>query len=224
WSIQIDPRDPKPHVNLGSIYINIKDFESAISHLQQAIAIDPEHSSLAHNLLGAAYLEKKMLVPAEKELHTALEMRPRIPDVHYNLGLLYEEKGDRESAIKEYKKEIEIHPHAYPAHFNLALLYGKMGMLREQVHKLQDAIDSNKKYAQAYLFLAKAYLDLNENYEEAIDLAKKGLKLDPEAESAPLGHYILADIYGRLGRQEDYNSELQKGRALQKKIKGSKTD
>ncbi len=223
-SIQIDPRDPKPHVNLGSVYIGTKDFESAISHLQQAIAIDPEHSSMAHNLLGAAYLKKKMLVPAEKELHTALEMRPRIPDVHYNLGLLYEEKGDRESAIKEYKKEIEIHPHAYPAHFNLALLYGKMGMLREQVHKLQDAIDSNKKYARAYLFLAKAYLDLNENYEEAIDLAKKGLKLDPEAESAPLGHYILADIYGRLGRQEDYNSELQKARALEQKIKDSKTD
>ncbi|TET66638.1 MAG: hypothetical protein E3J56_14105 [Candidatus Aminicenantes bacterium] len=95
-------------------------------------------------------------------------------------------------------------------------------MLREQVHKLQDAIDSNKKFARAYLFLAKAYCDLNENYEEAIDHAKKGLKLDSEADSAPLGHYILADIYNRLGRHEDYSSELQKGKLLEKKIKSLK--
>lgn len=220
--VQLDPRDPKPHVNLGEIYIDIKDFDKAISHLQQAIAIDPEHSSLAHNLLGAAFLEKKMLEPAEKELLKALEMRPRIPDAHYNLGLLYEEKGDLNRAVQEYKKEIEIHPHAYPAHFNLALLYRKMGLPREQIRELQEAIDSNKKFARAYLFLAKAYLDMNENYEEAISLAKKGLELDPEAESAPLGHYVLADIYNRLGRQEDYSSELQKGRALEQKIKGSR--
>jgi len=220
-SLQLDSRDPKPHVNLGGIYSDLKDFDKAIVHLEEAIAIDPEHSSLAHNLLGAVYLAKKMLEPAEKELFTALEMRPRIPDAHYNLGLVYEEKGSQEMAMAEYKKELEIHPNAYPAHFNLALLYGKRGLLREQVGALQKAINTNEKYARAYLFLAKAYLDLNENYEEAITLAKKGLELDPEAESAPLGHYVLADIYSRLGRQKDYSSELQKGKALEKKIKGT---
>jgi superkiller protein 3 len=151
-------------------------------------------------------------------------MRPRIPDAHYNLGLLYEEKGDLNEAMEEYKKEIEIHPRAYPAHFNLALLYRKMGLLRDQVRELREAIDSNKKYARAYLFLAKAYCDLNENYDEAISLVKKGLELDPEADSAPLGHYILADIYNRLGRHEDYSSELKKGKLLDKKINSKKNN
>ena len=124
--------------------------------------------------------------------------------------------------MEEYKKEIEIHPRAYPAHFNLALLYRKMGLLQDQVRELRKAIDSNKKYARAYLFLAKAYSDLNENYDEAINLAKKGLELDPEADSAPLGHYVLADIYNRLGRHEEYALELQKGRSLEKKINNLK--
>jgi tetratricopeptide (TPR) repeat protein len=163
-----------------------------------------------------------MLERAEKELLQALEMRPRIPDAHYNLGLLYEEKGDPKRAMEEYKKEIEIHPGADPAHFNLALLYGKLGLLREQVYELKEAIDANQGFARAYLFLAKSYLDLNENFEEAMGLAKKGLELDPEAESAPLGHYVLADIYNRLGRRAEYSAELQKGRALEQKIKGSK--
>lgn len=219
---QIDSRDPKPHVNLGEIYTEIKEYDNAIAHLEQAIAIDPEHNARAHNLLGSVYLEKKMLEQAEEELRIALKMRPRIPDAHYNLGLLYEKKGDLKEAMEEYKKEIEIHPNAHPAHFNLALLYRKKGLLRDQVRELREAIDSNKNFARAYLFLAKAYCDLNENYDEAISLAKKGLELDPEADSAPLGHYILADIYNRLGRHEDYSSELQKGKLLEKKINSSK--
>ena len=221
-AVQLDPRDPKPHVNLGEVFLETKDLDKAISHFEEAISIDPEHSSLAHNNLGAAYLEKKMLDRAETEILKALELRPRIPDAHYNLGLLYEEKGEPTRAMEEYKKEIEIHPGAHPAHFNLALLYGKMGRLREQVQELEEAIKVEKGFARAYLFLAKTYLDLNENFEEAIRLAKRGLELEPEAESAPLGHYVLADIYNRLGRWADYSSELQKGRALEQKLKGSK--
>jgi len=221
-ALQLDPRDPKPYVNLGEIYLGTKDLDQAIASFEQAISIDPEHGSLAHNSLGAAFLEKKMLGRAEQEILKALEMRPRIPDAHYNLGLLYEEKGDIERAIEEYKKEIEIHPAAHPAHFNLAILYGKTGRLREGIQELQRAIDADESFARAYLFLAKAHLDLNENFAEAIRLAKKGLELEPEAESAPLGHYVLADIYDRLGRRAEYSAELEKGRVLERKIKGSK--
>jgi tetratricopeptide (TPR) repeat protein len=218
-AIQLDPKDSKPHVSLGEVFLETKNLDKAIAHFEEAISIDPEHSSLAHNNLGAALLEKKRLEQAETELLRALEMRPRIPDAHYNLGLLYEERADPKRAMEEYKKEIEIHPGAHPAHFNLALLYGKMGLLQEQVYEFKEAIKTEKGFARAYLFLAKAYLDLNENFEEAIDLAKKGLELDPEAESAPLGHYVLADIYNRLGRWADYSTELQKGRELEQKIK-----
>ena len=66
-------------------------------------------------------------------------------------------------------------------------------------------------------------MDLNENYDEAINLAKKGLELEPEAESAPLGHYVLADIYNRLGRAAEYVAEVEKGKALEQKLKKTKT-
>ncbi|MEW5901600.1 MAG: sulfatase-like hydrolase/transferase, partial [Acidobacteriota bacterium] len=171
--IQLDPRDPRPFVNLGEIYLELKDFDQAISNLEQAISLDPEHSSQAHNLLGAAYLEKKMPEPAKREILKALEMRPRIPDAHHNLGLLYEERGMPEKAIEEYKQEIEIHPAAHPAHFNLALLYGKAGDIRSEIAHLREAIKHNPKFARAYLFLAKAYLELSENFGEAVSLAKK---------------------------------------------------
>lgn len=217
--MQLDPRDYKPSLNLGEIYLEMKELDKAISYLQKAIDLEPERSATAHNLLGGAYLEKKMLEQAEMEIRKALEMRPRIPDGHYNLALLYEEKEEFNKALEEYKKEIEIHPAAHPAHFNLGRLYGKMGFLHEQVKHLKQAIKHKEDFANGYLFLAKAYLDLNKNFDEALRLAKKGLELAPESEYAPLAHYILADIYNRLGQTDKYNEELQKGRKLQQKLK-----
>jgi len=220
--IQLDPRDPKPYVNLGEMYCDARELDKAIVHLQKAIEVDPAHSAVAHNLLGSAYLYGKRLDEAEREIARSLEMRPRIPDAHYNLGLLYEQKRDIPRAIEEYAKEIEIHPAAYQAHFNLALVYARQGRAGEEVAELQAAIQANKGFARSYLFLAKAYVDLNENFDEAIRLAKKGLDLEPEADSAPLGHYVLADIYNWLGRPDEYAAELEKGRALERKFRKSR--
>ncbi|MCK4431168.1 MAG: sulfatase-like hydrolase/transferase [Candidatus Aminicenantes bacterium] len=216
--MQLDPRDYKPPMNLGDIYLEMKDIDKAVPFLQQAIDLEPERSSKAHNLLGAVYLEKKMLEQAELEIKKALEMRPRIPDAHYNLALLYEEKKEIDKAVEEYKKEIELHPAAYPAHFNLAKLYEKIGYLREGIKHFKEAIKYKKDFTNGYIYLAKAYLDLGENLDEAIHLAKKGLELGPESEYAPLAHYILADIYNRLGQTDKYYEELQKGRQLQQKL------
>jgi arylsulfatase A-like enzyme/Tfp pilus assembly protein PilF len=217
--IQMDPKDPKPYMNLGEISIDVGDIDAAISYFENAIAADPAHSAVAHNLLGSAYLEKKMLEPAEREIRRSLEMRPQMPDAHYNLGLLYEEKGDLRRAAEEYRKEIEIHTAAYPAYFNLALLCAKAGDRQGELENLKEAVKANPLYARGCLFLAKAYLDRDENFDEAIRLARKGLELEPEAESAPLGHYILADIFNRLGRLSEYRAELEKGQALEARIR-----
>jgi arylsulfatase A-like enzyme/Tfp pilus assembly protein PilF len=216
--MQLDPRDHKPAYNLGEIYMKMDDIDKAIFYLQKAIELEPERSSMAHNLLGSAYLEKKMLEQAEAEFNKALEMRLHIPDGHFNLALVYEERNELRQAIEEYKKEIELHPAAYPAHFNLAKLYVKMGNMQKGIEHFKEAIKHKKDFANGYLFLAKAYLDLGENFDEAILLSKTGLKLAPESEYAPLAHFILADIYNRLGQTDKYHEELRKGRQLQQKL------
>jgi len=168
---------------------------------------------------GAEQGLPEKIINKEREIRKSLEMRPQIPDAHYNLGLLYEEKGDLRRAAEEYRKEIEIHPGAYPAYFNLALLCAKTGDRQGEFDNFKEAVKANPRFARGHLFLAKAYLDRNENFDEAIRLALKGLELEPEAESAPLGHYVLADIYNRLGRLSEYRAELEKGQALEARIK-----
>jgi len=220
--MSLDPKDYKPFYSLGEIYMRMNNVDKAIFYLQQAVKLEPEHSSMAHHLLGTAYLEKKMFEQAEIEFKKALETYLHIPNGHFELALVYEEKNEPEKAIKEYKKEIELHPADYRAHFNLAKLYVRLGYMREGIQHFQEAINHKKDFANGYLFLAKAYLDLGEKFEEAILLAKKGLILAPQSEYAPLAHFILADIYNRLGQFSKSREEFRKGKELQQELENKK--
>ncbi len=48
-----------------------------------------------------------------------------------------------------------------------------------------------------------------------MELARTGLELDPGADMAPMGHYLLADIFTRLGQPEAAQRELATARALE---------
>ena len=83
--------------------------------------------------------------------------------------------------------------------------------MREHFEK---AIEVNEEFAIGYLYLAKFYLDTG-NLQKAQELAEKGIALGPEPSMAPLSHFILADVYNRLGRYHDAEREIQTAKRLQ---------
>jgi len=78
-------------------------------------------------------------------------------------------------------------------------------------------------FAIGYLYLAKAIMDGSRNLKEAVDIAKKGISLGPEPEYLPFGHFILADIYNRLGNFVMAEKELQKGKEIQTRNKAKQS-
>ena len=88
-----------------------------------------------------------------------------------------------------------------------------------QVEAYKKAIEINPNFAEGHLFLAKLYLDLNQTLDEAVRLARKGLELGPSSEYAPLGHYVIADVYAREGRIAESARQAALGRALEARIK-----
>jgi len=81
------------------------------------------------------------------------------------------------------------------------------------VERFMKTVEIVPDFSLGHLYLAKALMDSG-NLLSAIEHAKKGLSLKPPREYAPLGHFILADIYNRMGKFADAESEYQKGRAL----------
>jgi len=214
--IAIDPKDTKPHFHLGDLYELQGDLDEAIAHLRTAVTLDPE-SPAFHNNLGALYLKKKMYAEAEKEIRTALSFERSVPlqNAHFNLGLLHEERGEISLAIQEYQKEQETSPFNHKPDFNLGLLYTKTKELDKSIKEFESCIQKNEKFPDAYVFLAKANMDNGKDLIEAAELAEKGLSLNPEKNVAILGHFVLADIYNRLGRSAESRQHVERARQLQ---------
>ncbi len=221
--IAFDQRDTKPYLHLGGIYESKGELDEAQKYLESGVRMDPE-SPVFHNNLGAVYLKKNMLDDAEREIKAALNIQRHIPlrNAHFNLALLHEARGEIDLAISEYKKEQETVIFNYKPDYNLGLLYAKSKELDKAITEFQSCIQKKENFAEAYVFLAKAYMDKGENYSEAVTLGEKALKLKSEPSVTILAHFVLADLYNRLGEYDKSRHHVALGREMQEALSRGK--
>lgn len=159
---------------------------------------------------------------AESVLKDTLRLNAHVEGAHYLLAQIAEQRGERAGAEREYREEIRLYPWDYKARFNLALLLDQRDEHKEQVALLESIPRVAPEFSDVYFYLAKALLDTGDpgRFEEAIAAARKGLQLAPDSPSAPLGHYVLADVYRLQGRRTDAEREIEAGRKLEQKVAG----
>ncbi len=212
------PRNSRANFYLGDVYRRQGMYDEAIKYYKQGIEYDANSATLNAEL-GLGYYYQGLLSKAEQSLRRALERNPSIYTAHFTLALIYEKKGDFDSAIEEYKKEIENNPQGFKAYFNLGMIYGKRGDYSRQIELIKKSVELNSQFSEGYFYLAKAYLDTRDekHFQEAIEAATRGLQIAPDSPYAPLGHYVLVDIFNRQGKTEQARFHLQKARELEKR-------
>jgi arylsulfatase A-like enzyme/Tfp pilus assembly protein PilF len=217
--LELDPKNAQVHYEIAQIMIDRGQYPAAGDELRQALAVEPKMAA-ARNALGVVALNQGDLPLAEREIRQALEMKPDVRLAHFNLALLAEKRGNPQMAQAEYLRELELHPNNFKAAFNLGKLYEAQRRPAEQEAAYRKAIEVNPEFGEGYFYLAKLLLDQGRAFDEAVTLARKGLEVAPRSPYAPLGHYVLADLYSRLGRPGDAAAEAQRGRALERKTTG----
>jgi choline-sulfatase len=213
--MELDPKNAQIRYEAAQILIDGGNLDEAQRELTQALALEPTLAA-ARNALGVLALRRGDLAGAEREIRAAIAQKPDVRLAHYNLALLAEQQGDLPRAVAEYKQEIARHANSYKAAFNLGRLYEKTGDRPGQVAQYRMAIAMNPAFAEGFLFLAKLDLDLGQDLDEAVRLARRGIELDPAGEYAPLGHYVMADVFSRQGRHLDAELEAVRGQALER--------
>jgi len=217
--MELDPKDTKPLFHLADINLEKGELDKALRYLKSGSEINPE-SPILLNMLGAVYVEKEMYDEAENEIKRAMNIERSIPlsNAHFNLALIHEARSDYTQAILEYEKEQEVSPFNYKPDFNLGLLFSKMKDYERAYKEFKSCIEKKDDHADAYIFLAKTYMDSGRDLNEAVKLALEGLSLGPEKKSMVLGHFVLADIYNRLGNYSQYQHHLNKAQQLQQTL------
>jgi len=148
------------------------------------------------------------------KLRRAIELEPDLPGAHYHLAVSLESGGDIDGAESAYRGEIALDADNAQAHFNLGRLLGARNRGGDMVTHLEKAIEIEPGFAAGHLYLANAYLEQGE-MDRALRSAQRGIELDPEPALAPFGHFILADLYERMGRSADAARELALAQRLQ---------
>ena len=205
-------RDAQLYYLLGNMSYRRKSYDKAIGYFEQCLAENPRSAS-AHNGLAAIYITRDDLAKAEEHLKAALALNPRLQSVRYNMAQLLEKQNRFPEAADYYLQEIQDSAKSFKALFNLSRVYRLMGREEEEYDALQKTITVNPEFPVAYFYLARIHLNRGERYQEAIDLVKKGIDLKPEKTELPLGYFLLADLYNRVGDVLQSEEYARKGQA-----------
>lgn len=126
-AMTLDPKSTGSLVNLGTIYFNQRNFQTAESYYLKALEADPEYA-LAHFNLGNLYDELGRREKAIEHYTDALKSNPRYGDAHYNLALLYQTGGETMKAVLHWKAYLKLDPASSWA-----------AIARRELDKLKDA-------------------------------------------------------------------------------------
>jgi len=208
----VDPRNGRVLWQLADLFLRAGQPEKAEAVARDALArkVD-EHRFLLK--LGESQIEAHQFDQAEKSLLAALGRKADLDTARFNLGLVYEERGESDKAVAAYRGELEVNPKAFRAAFNLAKLLQKVGRREEAVPYFRKVVDLQPDFGTGQLYLAKALLDSGD-FEGALRWARSGLENKPEPGLAPLGHYVLADVYNRMGDTAKASREIAAARRL----------
>ncbi len=213
-SAVIEPRSGRAHFQLGDIYMQRGEAARAVEVLQRGLTLDIDRPPFLVKL-GEAYLTLKRFDEAEKVLKEAVALRADVPRGQYNLALVYEQRGDGAGARAAYEAEVAKNPKNYGAQFNLGKAMLAAGRVPEAIARFRGSVEAKPDFAEGYLYLSKALLDAG-NLPGATEAAKQGLALKPERSIAPLGHYVLADVYSRQGRENEAAREVALAQRLER--------
>ncbi|MDQ3069340.1 MAG: sulfatase-like hydrolase/transferase [Acidobacteriota bacterium] len=218
--LQKDSRNAYVIYQLGELYLDMNRLDEAEKTFNRAIALD-ERVASAENALGVVAFKRGKLDDAERHVRAALAKSDEVKLAHHNLALIAEQRNDIPRAKAEYREEMDRHPEAWKAAFNLARLHEQLKERPEAEAAYRKAIELNPKFGEGYFYLAKFCLDLG-RLDEAAFNAQKGLAAAPKSTYAPLGHYVLADVFSRQGRHAEAARQAEIGKALE--ARGSKKD
>jgi len=151
---------------------------------------------------------------AETLVRKGLALEPRLRTAHYNLGRIREARGDVVQAEALYREELATYPDQGRARFNLAQLRRARGDREGYLAELRAGVEQAPDFGACYWYLAREELGAG-RLEAAADLARRGLEAQPVSEVAPLGHYVLADVYNRQGQAAKAQEEVGKAQRLE---------
>ncbi len=175
-------KSPTAHYNLANVLVKKGKLEEGISHLREALQIDPTYAS-AHFNLGNALVSRGELGEAIEQYRQALQIDPAHIGARTNLGNALVAQGRLEEAMEQYQEALKIRLDVVQPHINLAHLLVRKGDLDEAIKHYRQALALSPGDSEIHLYLGNILVSQG-RLNEAIPHFQEALKIKPDYEAA----------------------------------------
>ena len=108
--LKADPGNPALLAQIGNVYYDAQQFETAIEYYQQALKVKPHDSSVRTDL-ATAYWYLGNADTAIAEFNRALASEPNKPNALFNLGVVeWQGKMNVDAALAAWQKLLDTNP------------------------------------------------------------------------------------------------------------------
>ena len=176
----------------------------------QVVRDNPQNPD-AHGALGILYQAHGYPDSARRCYENAIGVDSSRPRWRHHWAALAAAQGDRKGAETAFRKVIAQAPDYAPAYERLGLLLIDRNAPGEAADLFHTVIRLRPDDAQGYIGVGKVELALAQP-ESAVKWLTKAVTVEPANTEA---HYLLGSAYRRLGRREEAEVELARGRGVE---------
>ena len=198
WLLRLNPDQEIIRVNLGTAYLEKKDYLGAY---RQAAFILSRHPAAweAHLLMGNIYNDLAKTDKAMEEYKKTVILYPRSSEAYNNIALIYRAQGKNKEAQENFKAALQCVPESTLVLKNFAgfLVYNKM--YNEAIPICEKILRLEPTDTDGYLLLGVALADSG-FFQKAEKLLRAGLKLCPDSTVLIKN---LAALYANAGKFEE---------------------
>ncbi len=157
---ELYPEDLEARTALAQYFININDYDRAISEYQEMLKIDPEQFNYIHKV-GDLYRQKGDFEEALKHYQQYAGQFPNNTDSFTKIADLYEHQGEHEKAKFYYEKGLVLASDDVSISLNLGDIEQKLGNFEAALKNYEDNLANSKTPIQR----AQTYKRLEEYYQ-----------------------------------------------------------
>ena len=197
-----------------ALYLAYRTYSDlAAQQLAKLAQVAPESAQM-HQILAQALASQDDFQGAIAQYRKALEVDPQLPGAHFEIGQLTLAESSAEPARQQAEKEFKSALAANPQDAECYYMLGEIEWLRSNPQGAWDdykrALALRPTFVDAHIAAGKALATLGQP-DQAIKHLEEAVHLDPQSEVA---HYRLSEVYRKLGRTQDAQSELAAFRKL----------
>jgi tetratricopeptide (TPR) repeat protein len=196
--VRIAPEYPVAHVNLGSTYLDLGDYDRAETAFRDALHLDPDHATAYYNL-GLLTLRQARHAESRTFLQNAISRNPGYAKAYRALGTLEMAAGRPEAAAAALKKAVALNPGDATTYAEIGRLAQRAGSPEMAEAYYREALRHDPSNSDVLNALGVLYLD-HRRLGDALDQFAAALQTDPGYLEAA---YNRAVTLFRLGRREE---------------------